>query len=171
MQSRLELRRVRPLLGLVIIGLLVSGITAFPVLYEMNLLVTDWLNVPPDAGPEGYGPLVGWLVTVRNGLEDTYAKYPWLAYGTDWLAFAHILLAGLFWGPYKDPVRNIWVIEFGMWSCLAVIPLALICGPIREIPLFWRLIDCSFGVICFPILWLARRDVLKLEQASIGLSE
>ena len=35
----------------------------------------------------------------------------------------------------------------GIAACLAVIPLALICGPIRGIPFYWRLIDCSFGVI------------------------
>lgn len=80
-----------------------------------------------------------------------------LAYGTDWLAFAHLLLAALFWGPYRDPVKNIWVIEFGMGASLAVIPLALICGTVRGIPFFWQLIDCSFGLICFPLLWWAHR--------------
>jgi hypothetical protein len=59
-----------------------------------------------------------------------------LAYGTDWLAFAHLVIAIAFLGPLKDPVRNIWVVEFGMIACLLVIPLALICGPIRGIPFY-----------------------------------
>ena len=29
-----------------------------------------------------------------------------IAYGTDWLAFAHITIAVAFLGPLKDPVRN-----------------------------------------------------------------
>lgn len=141
------------------LGLLVSGLTAFPLVYEIDLLVTNWLGIPPGAKPDDYGPLLAWLTTVRNGLTQTNAQYPWLAYGTDWLAFAHIILAALFWGPYKDPVKNIWVIEFGMGASLAVIPLALICGAIRGIPFFWQLIDCSFGLLCFPLLWRAHRLV------------
>src|SRR4029079_19348442 len=88
------------------------------------------------------------------GLRDTYARYPFIAYGTDWLALAHLVLAILFVGPYRDPVRNKWVIDFGLIACAAVIPLALICGPLRGIPLYWRLIDCSFGVFgAIPLLY------------------
>jgi hypothetical protein len=82
-----------------------------------------------------------------------------MAYGTDWLAFAHIVIAVAFIGPLRDPVRNIWVIEFGMIACALVIPLALIFGPLRGIPFFWRLIDCSFGIIGFVPLWLVRREI------------
>jgi len=88
-----------------------------------------------------------------------------MAYGTDWLAFAHLVIAVAFWGPLKDPVRNIWVIEFGMIACVLVIPLALIAGPIRGIPFFWQLVDCSFGVFGIIPLWLCRRDILRLEAA------
>ena len=69
------------------------------------------------------------------------------AYGTDWLAFAHLVIAVAFVGPLRDPVKNVWVVEWGMIACLSVIPLALICGPIRGIPFCWQIIDCSFGVV------------------------
>ena len=59
-------------------------------------------------------------------------------YGTDWLAFGHIVIAVCFAGVIRDPIKNIWVVEFGMISCVLVIPLALICGHIRGIPFFWR---------------------------------
>lgn len=170
MQSSSELNTVRRLLALVMLGLVVSGLTAFPLIYEINLLVTDWLGIPPDANPYDYGALLAWLTTVRNGLTETNAQYPWLAYGTDWLAFAHLILAALFWGPYRDPVKNIWVIEFGMGASLAVIPLALICGAIRGIPFFWQLIDCSFGLICFPLLWWARRLILTHKSKEDRMS-
>ncbi|SCF41963.1 hypothetical protein [Micromonospora mirobrigensis] len=34
-----------------------------------------------------------------------------MLYGTDWLAFAHLVLAVAFWGPLRDPVRNVWVVQ------------------------------------------------------------
>lgn len=137
--------------------MLLSGVTAFPIERELNWLTA---GIPVDA--QG---VLGWLVTVRQGINTMYANYPWIAYGTDWLAFAHLILAALFIGPWRDPVRNLWVIEFGLLACLGVLPLALICGPIREIPFYWRLVDCSFGVLGFVPLWLARRWTLTLERS------
>ena len=78
-----------------------------------------------------------WIVRVRQGLDTADADYPFLLYGTDWLAFAHLVIAVAFYGPYRDPVRNIWVVEFGMIACAGIVPLALICGPIRGIPFWW----------------------------------
>jgi hypothetical protein len=42
-------------------------------------------------------------------------------------------------------------------------PLALICGPIRGIPFYWQLIDCSFGFFGMIPLLLCLRDVGRLE--------
>jgi len=154
-------RRIRTLLALFIVGMFLSGVTAFPILAELRLL-SRVMGLPEIASPAANSPLDVWLVTVRNGLDDLYGRYPWIAYGTDWLAFAHVVLAILFIGPLRDPVRNLWVIEFGLIACVLVIPLALICGPIRGIPFFWRLIDCSFGVVGFIPLWLSRRFALEL---------
>jgi hypothetical protein len=103
-----------------------------------------------------------WISTVHRGLTETNAKYPFIFYGTDWLAFGHLVIAVAFWGPLRDPVRNIWVIEFGMIACVLVIPTALIFGPLRGIPLFWQAIDCSFGVVGIIPLWLARQGVRRL---------
>lgn len=96
-----------------------------------------------------------WLSTVYEAVKATNAAYPHLSYGTDWLAFAHLLLAVLFIGPAKDPVRNIWVIQFGIIACIAIFPLAFIAGSIRHIPFFWQLIDCCFGAIGIIPLLLA----------------
>ncbi len=152
------------MLVVVIAGLALSGLTAFPIQTEMNWLVSDLIGVPHDASPHSYGAFLAWLVTVRNGINATYASYPWLAYGFDWLAFAHLMLAILFWGAWRDPVKNIWVVEFGLIACVLVLPLALICGPIRGIPFFWRVIDCSFGLIAFPFLWGARAIILAMSD-------
>jgi hypothetical protein len=122
-----------------------SGLTAFPLVWELRVLTT-WCGEGTRIGAAFPG-LAYWLAHVQEGLETTGREYPFMAYGTDWLAFAHLVIAIAFWGPIRDPVRNIWVVEFGMIACLAVIPLALICGPLRGIPFCWQLIDCSFGVV------------------------
>jgi hypothetical protein len=153
-----NLKKIRFYLFLFIAGLVLSGLTAFPLKWELELLA-HWLGVPPIASPDDLDGFKKWICFVRNGLGDTYLKYPFMAYGTDWLAFAHLVLAILFIGPYRDPVRNLWVIEFGLWACLLVLPLALICGPLRGIPFYWRLVDCSFGIGGFLVLYPAYRSV------------
>ena len=109
--------------------------------------------------------LAFWLGTVDRGLHATYAEYPWMAYGTDWLAFAHIVIAVYFIGPLINPVRNKWVIQAGLVGCSLVPPLALICGPLRGIPFYWQLIDCSFGVFgAVPLLYCLRLTrLMKME--------
>lgn len=87
-----------------------------------------------------------------------------MAYGTDWLAFGHIVIGLAFLGVLRDPIRNRWIVEWGMIACALVIPLAMICGPIRGIPFYWRLIDCSFGVFGIIPLALARSYILRLEN-------
>ena len=103
---------------------------------------------------------------MNGALQDTNARYPFLAYGTDWLAFAHLVIAIAFIGPFLDPVRNKWVITFGLIACAAVIPLALIAGAIRGIPFPWRLIDCSFGVFGSIPLMICRRSIEMLEHTT-----
>lgn len=139
------LRRYRLVLGLFIVGLVLSGVTAFPLLHELRLLAT-LLGVGEAPSAAGYAGLRWWILTVRDGLAATHGQYPWLAYGTDWLAFAHLAIAVFFIGPWRDPVRNEWVLRAGLIACVGVLPLALLCGPLRGIPFYWRLIDCSFGV-------------------------
>jgi hypothetical protein len=102
---------------------------------------------------------------VTSALDSTASTYPFLAYGTDWLAFAHLVIAVAFVGPYRDPVRNKWIIQWGLLACVGVISLALIAGPIRGIPFGWRLIDCSFGVFgCIP-LFACMRSIRVLERS------
>jgi hypothetical protein len=118
--------------------LFVSGLTAMPVQREINFLY-KWT--------EDIHFIQLWMLKLNEGINTTSANYPFLFYGYDWLAFAHFVLAILFIGPLKDPVKNIWVIEFGIIACLLIIPFALIAGSFRGIPFWWRLVDCSFGII------------------------
>jgi len=137
------------------VALLLSGITAFPAETELAWLLRYRSNLPLALGD--------FLYTVHKALQATNNKYPMLAYGYDWLAFAHIVIALLFIGPLRDPVKNVWVIEWGILACVAVIPLAFIAGPVRGIPVWWQLIDCSFGIIGILPLYLLRKWIQVLE--------
>ena len=145
------------------VGLVLSGLTAFPLVWEINLLAR-LLGVDPAATPDTYTGLIHWIALVRQGVTETDARYPFLAYGTDWLAFGHLVIALFFLGPIRDPVRNLWCLRVGMAACVLVLPLALICGPIRGIPFGWQCIDCSFGIVGILPLWLAFRNARRLES-------
>ena len=137
-----------------ITGLVLSGITAFPVESELSLIATNHTATG----------LQQWINMVYHAVAATNASYPFIAYGTDWLAFAHIVIAIAFIGPLRDPVRNIWVLEFGMIACVLIIPHAFIAGPLREIPVGWTLVDCCFGIVGIIPLYFGYRYAKKLEH-------
>ena len=153
------LRSIRIWLSLFILGLILSGLTAFPLEHE-----TAWLASFLEAHPILPNAMVLWVARVHLALYDDSIRAPFLAYGTDWLAFAHLVLAVAFVGPLLDPVRNKWVLQFGVIACLGVLPLALIAGPVRGIPPLWRLIDCSFGVFGAIPLLIALHRTTQLER-------
>jgi len=156
-QEKVLLHKIRFIIVLFIIGLILSGITAFPIESQLSMAVNH-LSLFPEF-------LRNWINTVYQAIKTTNSNFPYLSYGTDWLAFAHIVIAVVFIGPLKDPVKNIWVIQFGMIACIMVFPLALIAGYIREIPFYWRLIDCSFGFFGFiPLYWVYKK-IIKLENS------
>jgi hypothetical protein len=153
-------KRIRILIAIFIAGLVVSGATAIPLETELELL-TRIAGI--DEASERVG-FAGWILKVRDALNETNARYPFLAYGTDWLAFGHFVIAIAFIGPWRDPVRNLWVIEFGMIACVLVVPFALVMGGVRDIPFGWRLIDCCFGVFGIIPLWFCRRLIVRLAE-------
>ena len=136
-------------------ALIFSGATAIPAEAELTLILQ---HISADTG---MGKL---LTTCLNALQYTGAHYPFLFYGNDWLAFAHFVIAIAFIGVLKDPGKNIWVLQFGMIACIMVLPFALIVGGLRGLPSWWRLIDCSFGVIGFIPLWICQNKAKQLER-------
>ncbi|MET9580657.1 hypothetical protein ABZY30_34765 [Streptomyces massasporeus] len=154
------LKGIRAWLVFFVVCLVLSGATAFSLVHELRL-AEDLLR-GLSAGEHLPG-LTEWFGRVRAGLDQADAEYPFLLYGTDWLAFAHLVIAVAFYGPYRDPVRNIWVVEFGMIACAGIVPLALICGPIRGIPFWWSVIDMAFGVFGVIPLYVVRQRIKRLE--------
>lgn len=151
--------KIRFWIILFITGLVLSGITAFPVEYLLSIIL-NYVSYLPEF-------LQDFINKVYIGVVFTNKNYPFISYGTDWLGFAHIVIAIVFIGPYINPVKNIWVIQFGMIACIMVIPFALIAGPLRDIPFYWRLIDCSFGVFGLIPLYFIYKNIKKTEQINM----
>ena len=157
-----KLKQIRGWIIFFMIALFISGLTAMPLEAELSFL-SRCLSSQTLIG--------GWIERVYLAVTNMNNQYPFLAYGYDWLAFAHFVLAILFIGPLKDPVRNKWVIEFGMIACLLIIPFAFIAGHLRGIPLGWRLIDCAFGVVGLTPLGICLLKINVLEKRITRIQE
>ncbi|MFD3454175.1 hypothetical protein ACFWVC_18610 [Streptomyces sp. NPDC058691] len=149
-------QRIRVWLIVFVVCLVLSGVTAFPLVHEVRWV--DGWGLPGFVGD--------WISRVREGADATDAKYPFLFYGTDWLAFAHLVIAVAFYGVWRDAVRNIWIVEWAMIACVGIIPLAAICIPIRGLPLWWMPVDMAFGVFGIVPLLILRRMIKRLEAMS-----
>jgi hypothetical protein len=154
-----RLTRAKWMLGPVAAGLLASGVTVRPAVAELKAVVRCVWGTQAAAGE-----LHGFLLRAIAGLEDMQARYPFMLYAHDWLAFAHIMLAVLFAGAIRDPVRNKWTVQCGLIMCACVPVLAGICVPIRGIPGWWFWVDFSFAPVAALLLWTAYRDIRCLEQ-------
>ncbi|MBP7555584.1 MAG: hypothetical protein KA821_04945 [Chitinophagaceae bacterium] len=151
-----SIRLIRRWLLFFVISLLVSGLTVLPLQAELDMLARSF---SPDS-------ILGqWFSEVRDAWRQTNGRYSFLAYGYDWLAFGHLVIALLFIGVYRDPVRNRWIIEWAMICCLLIIPVALLSGYVRNIPFWWRLVDCSFGILGLIPLSICHSRICELEEA------
>ena len=150
------------MLGIVAFGLLVSGVTVWPAVWELKTAVRiAW----GDGAPAG--SLHQFVLQAIAGLEHVGANYPFMLYAHDWLAFAHIALAILFAGAIRDPVRNVWIVQCGLIMCALVPILAAICIPIRGLPAWWILIDSAFAPAAGLPLWIALRAIRRLEKEGV----
>ena len=148
-------------MGIVAFGLLVSGVTVWPAVPELKMAVRlVWGDSEPT------GALHVFVLRVIEGLESVQASYHFLLYGYDWLAFAHIVLAILFAGAIRDPVRNVWIVQCGLIMCALIPVLAGICIPLRGLPSYWFWIDSAFAPAAALPLWIALRDIRRAEAAS-----
>jgi len=161
MNTRRRLFWIKTILVFFVLALGFSGLTAIPLRFELNVLNSIAGNgtVVEDIIPL----LATWISLVHTALENLYQDYAFLAYGYDWLAFGHFVIAIAFLGAVKDPIRNRWVIEFGMIACVLILPYAFIFGQIRGIPILWRIIDMLFGILGIIPLYIARKMTLELE--------
>jgi hypothetical protein len=145
--------KLRLALAAFIALLVLSGVTAFPVITEIDFLF-EHKNIFP-------GFLMQWIAELYRAIHKTP---PAVLYGTDWLAFAHIVIALFFIPVYANPVKYKINLQVGMAACILVFPLAFICGPVRGIPFFHQLADCSFGLFGFLLLLFIHKKINHLEK-------
>ncbi len=147
--------KIRKALLRFIVLLALSGVTAFPLRMETQYLMSI-RHLFPDT-------LSNWITKVY---ESVAATPDVVLYGTDWLAFGHLVIALFFIPVYIDPVKYKINLIMGMIACVGVFPIAFICGTIRGIPFFHQLIDCSFGVFGFLFLYyiLKKINTLTINQ-------
>ncbi|MFT4522479.1 MAG: hypothetical protein ACI8ZN_001429 [Bacteroidia bacterium] len=120
------MKTIRFLTMLFQLGLIIAGTTAFFIPQGVALIA----KVAPSLHPS----LSGWLLEVNVSVIKIDEDHNFIWYGTDWMAFAHLLFALLFYGVWKNPVRNKWLVHFGIMACLLIFPTAFIAGHLRGIP-------------------------------------
>ena len=154
-----NLKRARIMILIVALGLFFSGITVWPMKWELKTFVEIvWGNNEPK------NIIHSFMLQVINGIDAVEILYPFMLYGYDWLAYAHIMLAVLFAGAIRDPVRNKWIVQCGLVMCAIIPVLAGIFIPLRGLPLYWIFIDSAFAPGAALPLWIALRDILKVEK-------
>jgi len=151
------------MIGIVAFGLFASGVTIWPAAWELKTAAEIFWG---SGGPTG--TIHEFVLQAIEALDEVESKYPFLLYAHDWLAFAHIVLAILFAGAMRDPVRNIWIVQCGLIICALVPVLAGICIPLRGIPFQWFWIDFAFAPGAALPLWIALRDIRRIDQAASG---
>jgi len=149
-------RKISTALIITIIGLLLNGVTAVPLRTELSILLAKHEVLPKF--------LQDWWNYVNQGVNDTSNQYNFMRYGFDWLGFTHLLIAVLFFGALKDPLKNEWVVKWGMIASLLSIVMALGWEQLRSIPFWWSGIDALIALGAFVILWLCNKWIQELKS-------
>lgn len=157
-QSQLR-RKIKIAIIITIIGLLLNGVSAVPLRSELKILLSN-----PDVLPQF---LRDWWAYVNTGVNETTNKYNFMRYGFDWLGFAHLLIAIAFIGPLKDPVKNEWVVRWGMIASALSVVMAIGFERLRSIPLWWSFVDALIAIVAFVILWLCNKWIQELKKAAV----
>ncbi|MGC4032211.1 MAG: hypothetical protein QM754_10865 [Tepidisphaeraceae bacterium] len=151
-----RLRVARWMTGVFMVGLVLSGLTAMPVLTQLHA-VTHFVSREGSAFGE-------WIWRVLDAAEAMHRDAPFMFYGYDWLAFGHIAIALAFVPAWRQPLNHRWLFDYGLTLCGLVIVWAVCVGPFRGIPWGWTLVDCSFGVLGAVPLIIAKRVVAAVER-------
>jgi hypothetical protein len=159
--------RYRLSMAVFLFGLIVSGLTAFPLLWELEILCR-WFGVPESVDGGSLDGVPYWLARIRDGLRANHEHSPFMAYVSDWLAFAHLAIAVFFIGPLVQPALHRWTLWSGIIACIGVVPLAHIAGPMRGIPIGWRWLDCMFGIFgSLPLIYclMLQKRICDLQRS------
>jgi len=158
-----SLRIIRLMLAIVAVGLTLAGLTTFWLPWEVTKLLDIVFDRSSTSIPF-FSSEYQLLVQVEKGLQYLQTSFPQFFLGTDYLGFAHIMFALLFIGAMGDPLKNKWVIQFGMIAAVVVIPCAFLFGFVRGLPFIHYLVDASFGIGAVIPFFVAMREMKKVEK-------
>ena len=164
MKKFTSLRTIRIIISFYAVVLIVSGLTAIPLRLELSVM-NSFLGEGTFID-SSFPSFSAWISLINSAIEYISEEYPFLAYGYDWMAFGHFVIAIAFIGAVVDPVNRIWVVEFGIIACILVIPYGFIMGYFRGIPIFWSFIDSLFGIFGVIPLLVARTMILRIDNNS-----
>jgi hypothetical protein len=153
-------RKIRMATWVTIIGLVINGLTALSLSRDLSVALS-FKSLLPDS-------FYNWFVTVQAAVTDTKAHYAFMLYGYDWLGFAHLFIAIAFIGVLKDPIKNEWVVQFGMIVSALTVVIALLFERLRDIPFTWSMVDVVIGIGAFIILYLCSRWINEWKKLSVS---
>jgi hypothetical protein len=120
-------RAIRIWLVIFIVCLALAGFTAFPLVAELNFAS----GVLHSLGVQHLLPsFVAWIDRVHTGVDATNTQYPFIFYGTDWLALAHLMIA------IAGPIRGIpwgWELIDMSFGVIGIIPPIIVYRLIRRL--------------------------------------
>ena len=83
-------RQIKKYVWIFIVGLVLSGLSAIPLVWGVDFVVDILEEI------EFHSQVFSLMKQVQNVLIFNAEHFPFMAYGNDWLAFAHFLFALLF---------------------------------------------------------------------------
>jgi len=162
-QREKSLKVIRLMLAIVAAGLVLAGLTTFWLPWEVTRLLDVVFQRSSTAVPF-FSTEYRMLLQVEKGLQYLQQNFPQFFLGTDYLGFAHIMFALLFIGAIRDPLKNLWTIQFGMIAAALVIPGAFVFGTVRGLPVMHYFIDASFGIGAIIPFYIALREAKKISR-------
>ena len=159
-----QLRRIRIVVALFVVGLIASGVTAIPLKWEIDTLAS-MMGIAPGAAPQSLAGLDRWIALVRQGLHETDAEVP-----------VHRVRYGLAGVRAHHDRRGVRRAPAGPGPQRVGHHVRTDRLRVRDpdgddlrwpagIPFNWRLIDCAFGIAGALPLGLARLWTARLAKA------
>ena len=158
-------RRVRFLVFVFIVLLILGGLSAFFIVETAN--IAQQLSGKGSFIGERLPSVAEWVSKIHDAIAETAEKHPFMFYGTDWVGFSHFMMVIACIGVLREPVRNIWVIQFALIGCILMIPMTLVIGAARDLPWFWQLFDCGIGAVGAILFFICYRYVRRLERSEV----
>lgn len=156
------LSRIRLVLAIAIVCLILGSLATLAAPHTISVVLSI-LSRMEIATPDTSHSF-RWLQHIQLQLGRDSDLHPMLHFCADLFAFVQLVFALALIGPLRNPIRNQWVIQFGILACCGLIPVALILGPWHGLPMAWRLVSCGAALCGIVTLMLCRHYITLYEN-------